>query len=153
MLAWVLCVAMLIAFSQAEAWRGIKPLQSSREDVERLLGSPTGECKCLYEGPKVNVQVQYSTGPCKTGASPGWNVPAGTVISATVYLKERPLMSDLKVDWEKYKKREDPELPLIFYYSNPEEGITIAVDGNRVMEYQIGPTLKDGNMRCNNPPG
>ena len=51
------------------------------------------------------------------------------------------------------QEREDPELPLIFYYSDQEEGITIAVDGNRVMEYQIGPTPRDSNMRCNNPPG
>lgn len=148
MLAWVLCLAMLTAFSQFEEWRGIKPLQSSREDVERLLGPPTAECKCLYEGATVNVQVQYSAGPCANGPLPGWNVPAGKVISFTVYLKDRPLMSDLKLDWGKYQKREDPELPRIFYYSDREKGITIAVDGNRVMEYQIGPALRDKTMLC-----
>lgn len=148
--ALILCLAILTAFPQTEAWRGIVPLRSNRADVERLLGPATSECKCLYEGAKVNVQVQYSAEPCATG-SPGWNVPAGTVISFTVYLKKRPLMSEVKVDWGKYQKQEDPELPGIFYYSDREAGLTIAVDGNRVMEYQIGPTSRDSKTLCRNP--
>jgi hypothetical protein len=36
--------------ANATGWRGTVPLHSTRSDVERLLGAPTGECKCLRSG-------------------------------------------------------------------------------------------------------
>jgi hypothetical protein len=152
MTALVFWLALIIPnFLQADEWRRIIPLRSTREDVERILGPATGNCQCIFESVGANVQVQFSKGTCGEGESAGWTVRPGTVISFTVYFKKRPPLSELKIDWKNYKKTEDPELPDIFYFVNKEEGIIISVDDNRVMEYQIVPTEKDGGMRCPEP--
>ena len=60
----VTLIAMLIVIScqgvDAKGWKGIVPLHSDRVDVERLLGAPTGECKCIYNTGSETVRVEYS---------------------------------------------------------------------------------------------
>lgn len=90
MLLPLLCLLSLTELPQFEEMRRIVPLHSTRTEVERVLGAPSGNCKCLYERESVNVQIQYSSGDCQNGESGGWDVPLGTVIRFTVYTKKRP---------------------------------------------------------------
>ena len=108
-------------------WRGIVPLHSTREDVEQLLGSSSGFCKCLYKTDAENIRVNYSIGRCGQGERSNSDVPPDTVLGVTVHPKNRPLLCELEVDIKKLKKTEDPELRGTFWYDNDEEGITYYV--------------------------
>ena len=78
-----------VAVSEAKDWRGIKPLHSTRADVERSLGQPQQGSKGSYSTADETILVSYSESPC----AHGWNVPPGTVISLSVYPK-KPLKID-----------------------------------------------------------
>jgi len=132
----------------ADSWRGIKPLHSSRTDVERIFGAAGSECKCTYDSEEFNVFVVYSSGTCNSAESNGWNVPPDTVIRFTVYPKNRPKLSALKIDKRKYKVTEDQELPGVFYYINEEEGIGFSVENDVVNSFFYIPSIKDNKMHC-----
>jgi hypothetical protein len=149
----------MAAPSQIENWRGIKPLHSTRADVERLLGAPkesTGVAS-TYDTGNEKVLIFYSTSPCKKGISEGWNIPRDTVTSFTVHPNAKLLVDDLKLDKTKYERRRDPHLEGIVYYSSKAEGIFIQA---RVLEggaedvdditYQAAAT--DDHLRCPGTP-
>lgn len=127
-------------------WKGIIPLHSTRADVERLLGSSTGECNCLYKTEDAAVYVEYAVDRCR-GGLPGWNVPKETVLRLTVTLRTAQQFSDLKLDRSKHKIRQDDTFTT--YYSNKEEGIEYAVstEGN-ISSISYVPSIKDKNLRC-----
>ncbi len=70
----------------SEDWKGIRPLKSTRVEVEKMLGFPLEQdCyDCTYKSETERVTVSYSRGPCKEGGR-GWDVPKDTVISFTLY--------------------------------------------------------------------
>ena len=140
-------ILSLASWYQQEPWRRIEPLRSTRTDVERLLGPPTAACKCLYESEAFNVSVHYSSGNCESEYS-AWNVPADTVIRFTVYFAKRPLMSDLRIDWDRFVKTDDPEVVGYTYYVNKVDGLIISVYQERVTEYDFVPKTKDNRLRC-----
>ncbi len=143
-----MCVALLLSrVSAAEGWRGIKPLHSTREDVERLLGSPTRPGGFVYKLESETVFVEYQILPCDEGSSDGWKVPLNTVIGISVRSRAKPQFTDLEVDKTKYEKVESKQ-PTIFYYVNKEEGITYEVDGGIVTSVHYGPAASDSHLRC-----
>src|SRR5687767_3672368 len=94
------CISIMpapAAFQKTSGWRGIKPLRSTRADVERLLGSSPDPCRCIYKTSGEVVYVEYAIAPCK-GASPGWNVSSNTVLSLTVTSKTPQQFSTLGLD-------------------------------------------------------
>jgi hypothetical protein len=125
---------------QAKEWRGIVPLRSKREDVERQLGKAASECKCYYNLPEAKVYVKYSSG----SRDSSWDAPKGTVIGIDVYpATALPRLSDLKIDERRYRVEEDSELPGIFYYVNEEEGFTIVVEDGWARAFHYTATAKD----------
>jgi hypothetical protein len=71
-------------------WRAIVPLRSTREDVERILGTPQrrAEWRSYYSLPTEIVVVHFQVGTCdgdRFGLK--WNVPPGTVVSIGVIPK------------------------------------------------------------------
>lgn len=68
---------------RSTGWKGIVPLQSTRADVDRLLGKGAGKCQCIYRKPTEIVAVDYAKAPCK-GAVNGWNVPSDTVLKVRI---------------------------------------------------------------------
>src|SRR5216683_7963535 len=88
----------LFSLSQAQGWRGIRPLHSTRNDVERLIGPPMQPKGITYDLKNERVNVVYSDGKCAKGWPYGWNVPPGTVIGITIYQQPRPKLSDLSID-------------------------------------------------------
>lgn len=146
---------MVFSPSQANEWRGISPLRSTRADVERLLGAPktAGQGISSYDIEGGLVSVIYSTGPCKDKTN-AWNVPLDTVIGIRVYLRVRPKLDDLKLDESKYAKAIEGDDLNIVTYRNDTEGIAYNVyepDGS-VSFIRYSPAAKDNNLRCNIPP-
>lgn len=151
-LTLVLLLLGSCAVTYPRGWRGIVPLHSTREDVERLLGAPGGDCKCIYDLQHEIVQVTYSQGSCVVGGSGGWDIQPGTVIRFNIQPKTRqPLrrfVLNVGLDLRTFSKIEDPELPRIFYYKDARKGLIISVDGQTVLDYGFEPIVADKNLRC-----
>jgi hypothetical protein len=122
--------------TQAKGWRGIIPLQSSRADVERLLGTPTkkeSEEAYIYNFGNEVAVILFQSSSCDTGLGRfgfGWNVPLGTVTNiGVVPLKNAPVAEIIDVkDFHK-----DEGGAGYIYYTKGDEGITVeAFNGNAV---------------------
>src|SRR5262245_55163535 len=79
-------------------YRGIVPLQSTRADVERVLGRPANPDDATYQLPREIVAIQFSKYGCTppprvegwpTPPLEGWNVPPGTVLAIRVTLRKQ----------------------------------------------------------------
>jgi hypothetical protein len=144
-------ILLVTISAEAKAWRGIVPLQSTREDVERLLGPPVQPCRfehCFYETAEEHVFVAYSRGPCPEDEFRPFNVPRGTVEEIDVTPKKKPRLTDLNLDLSKYEKTEDDELLGLVYYENRDEGVIFEVDLGVVKSITYVPTPRDEYLRC-----
>jgi hypothetical protein len=153
-LTGLLALLVITAFPQANSWRNIVPLLSTREDVEKLLGAPTPESKAkdaaIYKTENEKVFVLYSTGSCEVKPSNGWNASRGTVITISVEPNRKVSFADLKLDDSNYEKRPDPEVVYVTSYINERDGISIDVntDQGSVISFRYGPRAKDRHLRC-----
>jgi hypothetical protein len=138
---------MLLFFSASNAgeWRGIKPLYSTRQDVERILGMPDEKDYSRFKLEKEVVIIDYSNGVCSDSCK-DYNVPKDTVISFTVHSEWIPL-SKLTVDKTKYKLIETIQLNG-FWYSNQEDGIRYDVRNDMVISAEYLPTANDNHLLC-----
>lgn len=155
----LLCLSLSMAnSSQVEGWRGIKPLHSTRADVERLLGTPKESygVASTYDTKDERIKVSYSDGVCKEGKSEGWNVPRDTVISFTVHPNAKLLVADVKLDETKYKGVRDPHLEGVVYYFNKVDGIRISArmleEGEDIDSITYEPAAADSYLGCPGPP-
>src|SRR5258708_23974899 len=99
---------VFLGSSQAQGWRGIRPLHSTRGEVERLIGPPMEPGGITYDLKEARVNVVYSDSICTKGWPYGWNVQPATVIGITIFPHPRPMITDLKIDVSKSKKYVDP---------------------------------------------
>jgi hypothetical protein len=144
---------MIITFnlSHAQGWRGIKPLHSTREDVERLIGPPMQPRGISYDLENERVTIGYSDGtPCTKGYPYGWDASPDTVISIEVYPKNKLTLAELQFDLSKYKKHSPHGDDGDTYYYSDEEGISIETRpyGDGVALIQYLPAASDKHLRC-----
>ena len=140
--------------TQGNSWRGLTPLQSMREEVERLLGSPKDSVGkiFIYDTQAEKVHVWYSEGACKTSGIGQWNVPLGTVLQIRVYPKATILLRDLQFDMSKYQRLPDPNIPNWALYQNEDSGVLVQTklengcEQVEILTYE--PTKKDSQLRC-----
>ena len=140
------CIAGSI---KAQGWRGIKPLHSTREDVEHLIGPPMRDPKdSVYDLRNERVNVTYADAPCVKDWPYGWNVKPGTVVAITIYPQQRPKLAELSIDISKSTKYVDRSG--IIHYNNDDQGVSVAVDPNEyevtVIEYYAA--ASDVHLRC-----
>lgn len=132
--------------ASAASWRGIVPLHSNRSDVERLLGAPSGSCKCFYEAGSELVRVEYAKAPC-VGYPSGWNVSPDTVLTIDVRSVPPSKFSDLALTMDSFYKAADDTLTR--YYSNRAEGIEYAVSAQGIIDsVSYVPSSNDTHLRC-----
>lgn len=139
--------------AEAKGWRGIVPLHSTRADVERLLGPPTeklSEYSALYRTENETLMVNYAQGlPCGIGEKYSqWRVPRDTVESIYITPNMGSPLSQLSIDESKYKKRSGGHRADDIYYINDENGESLRVFQNQVMEITYSPAASDENLRC-----
>lgn len=141
------CVTML--GSQALGWHGIVLLQSTRSDVERLLGPPAEPKGSQYRTKTEIVNVRYSGEPCVKDDPSGYNIPAGVVIHLVIFPKREQRFSNLNIDETKFKKEQDPHMPAgYFHYTNYEDGMTVTVSEGIVKKVTYWPSSKFQHLRC-----
>lgn len=138
------------ALSQAKGWRGIVPLRSARQDVEKVIGSPRTPGGSSYETADESVFVEYSDGPCEKGWPYGWNVVPDTVVTISVSPKSTVALTALNLDESKYEKWRGGHISDRVHYTNHKEGVDLEVDefwGN-VISINYVPTAADRHLQC-----
>ena len=137
------------------AWRAIRPLFSTRADVESVLGQPKRQSlndDYVYETAEERVRVLYSARPCEPSNTGNWNVPANTVLRITVIPQRTLLIRDLDLDKDAYRRAPDPNIPNAFYWLNSEDGIVIEseVKDNceQVVTITYKPSTRDRDLHC-----
>jgi hypothetical protein len=138
-------ISLLSCATNAEEWRGIKPLYSTRQDVESLIGKPI-EFSTYVIGNEV-ARITYSNGFC--ASSKDWNVPKDTVLSISVRRRSGFLLfSDLKLDKTKFKIKEIFQKDIVEYW-NEEDGIFYEVTyGEYIHVVNYIPSSKDKRFLC-----
>lgn len=131
--------------SYAKGWRGITPLHSTREDANRLLGSPT---KGYYELKDEIAVLRFSGGSCENDGPFSWKVAAGTVTEILVIPKTEPLVSSLGIDEQRYKRVEDWSIKEHIFFVNKEEGESIETFAGKVKSMTFSPQANEANLRC-----
>lgn len=130
--------------AQAEAWRGIVPLKSTRADVERLLGRPGEHGRYQFDNERAYIEYA-GTGPCARVNRCLCRVSEDTVISIYVELEIEMSFSRLKLDTKHYTKFISRRDPTTLTYSNEGLGIIYTVDekDDDVMAIEYLPKAKD----------
>lgn len=155
LIAFVCMTSGMTMLSQSKGWHGIVPLHSTKSDVERLLGQPNEQGGFTYDTENERVTIFYSQGTCLGGVS-RWNVPKDTVVSIVVAPKTSLLLSDLKVDLNRYQKELDAHMEGAAHYINKKDGIfiatrTLATD-EIVLFIYYQPTPADKSLQCPSSP-
>ena len=151
-------IVFLFETVQEKGWKNIVPLDSTRKDVERLLGRPqvskgVADTFQLKDG---RLRVFYSDGFCKRPNTNDWNVPPGTVVTLTFEPSGEVKIAELKLDMSKYERTIDPHVQRAFHYYSREAGIRISTrlekEGEDVHSITYEPTEKDLHLRCEKSP-
>lgn len=134
--------------SQPKGWRGIEPLNSSREDVERLLGhcSEGKRDYCVYKTDLETILVVYSDGPCEKGWPFGYNVPTNTVIRLEVSPVRYLTISALGLKLDEYETKVNKDGSLM--YVNHRQGVAVRVFEEKVGSVIYGSTSEHNHLRC-----
>lgn len=146
----ILCVLCLLAENGfAQAWRQIRPLRTSRKQVEKLLGRPkiVGGVS-TYDFANETVGVFYLKRSCRIDPQ-GWNVPVSTVTSVRIELKKKIRLSETQWDLSKFRKEPGSfDNPSYLLFVNEEDGVTLSVFDNVLEAYSYGPRRSDQAKRC-----
>jgi hypothetical protein len=157
------CICLLLVVGgacQAKNWRGLVPLHSSREDVEKLLGPPPPPPSdgswlySLHAGRSVyildegEIYIVYANGKI-----PEWNdcagkVPEGTVLLITVKPKKEMTLDDLHLDGKRLKAFDGSKPGKIGYqgYLDSEAGIGVRTYKGRVEEISYLAAPRDRHL-------
>src|SRR5215472_6069639 len=127
-------------------WEKIRPLHSTRVDVERLLGTPTGACNCVYSTPNETIAIDYASGPCE-GPPNGWNVTHDTVLRIRVSPKQPTAIAESELIQNEYVKSRALDEPIV-YYTNVSKGVKYSANNGFINTISYLPSVADLNLRC-----
>lgn len=148
------CLLIFLATpSPAREWRGIVPLQSTREDVRKILGKPDREYHSNddYDMDDALVSVLYAQEYCSGPPRYYWGsygVSPGTVLSISVrFYKGIPLAKFKIPNMDKLRKGEPDSISTVDYFDG-EQGIEYSVQDGKVQAVEYGPSAADAYLRC-----
>lgn len=151
---WVCVLLACGGLARAQGWRGIVPLHSNRQDVERAAGVPAEPNGITYVLKDERVNVVYSEGKCERVRGAEWDVPPDTVLAITVYPQVKLLLSDVRADLDGFEKFVHPHYTDVVYYNNERQGISIGTrSGGEVFVIEYFPAAADTHLRCQRSPG
>lgn len=146
----ILCLLLLLAENGfAQAWRQIRPLRTSRKQVEKVLGRPKviGGVSS-FDFANETIDVFYLKRSCRFERQ-GWNVPVDTVTSVRIAPKKKVRLSETQWDLSKFRKElgsfDNPSHSL---FVNEEDGVTLSVIDGVLDSYSFGPRRRDKKKRC-----
>jgi hypothetical protein len=131
------CVLLLPALSSAESWRGIVPLHSTKSDVERLLGKPSGATDKLLT---YRFESETAFISLITEETPGINpriLRPGVVKDIQVMPRHTMRLADLGLDENRiiFIKGSKPEYSGFSGYVDEEAGLIVKTSGVEIIFY------------------
>ena len=153
LIVFLFSTLLAVPGAEAKGWRGIVPLHSTRADVEKLLGPPAEqrtEYSVLYRTENETLIINYARGlPCGIGEKYSqWRVPRDTVESIFITPGMGSPLSQLTIDKTKYKTRSGGDRPEDVFYINEQDGETLRLFMNEVMDITYSPAAGDEHLRC-----
>lgn len=113
-----------------EGWRGIIPLVSTRDEVEKKIGKPNENG--FYEFDEGRVFITYVEVNCDKIIRCDCLVPFGTVQHIRISIYYDLSVEDLGLNSKKYKKTRNTHTPDVYTYSNHKTGIVYSVQDGMV---------------------
>ena len=139
---------------QAQGYKGIVPLHSTCEDVERILKIKACSLpEAKYEVPNEEVVFFISTQLCQETVLGRYDVPIGTVLGVVIEFKIHdqtvsPMrLEDFTKDISGFKKSQDDIS--IFYYSQEKGAEYVVTPDNYIRLIRYSPSKKDKKLLCN----
>jgi hypothetical protein len=142
----VICCSLTLGLAtvcSAKEWRGIVPLESTRADVERLLGVPKQKSSLAhyYRFHDELAVVWFQSQPCDQCW--GWHVPVETVttlgvIPLSARAPEPAVIEGFKSDTNGG----------FVYYTNEVDGLTVETHNGKVTSVEYGPEKRLDDLRC-----
>lgn len=147
----------VVKSANAQEWRKFVPLETTRVEVENLLGRTEVGYLAIYKLKEGNLSIEYSSGPCRPDRKGGWNVPENVVVNMFFSPRKKRRLSDLKVEPRKLRKVVDRHVGGIIYYINDEAGVVYEIQEGKVESLEYGPPKKYDHLHCGdsaatNPP-
>lgn len=146
----ILCLLLLLAENGfAQAWRQIRPLRTSRKQVEKMLGRPKviGGVSS-FDFANETIDVFYLKRSCQFDRQ-GWNVPVNTVTSVRIVPKKKVSLADTQWDLSKFRKEPGSfDNPSHSLFVNEKDGVTLSVIDGVLDSYSYGPRRRDKTKQC-----
>ncbi len=126
----LVALLLILPFHQKQRvdWCKIVPFQTTREEIEAMLGRPveTSGYILTYDTPDDHrITVWYGGVKARTGSNCRWVLPENTVLSFVYAPKKQVPLTEVNVDLTKFKKEKAIEMVNDFHYYNPDEGLTL----------------------------
>ena len=134
--------------AHVQDWRTIVPAQSTRADVERILGHADTAYFARYKLSEGSLFIEYSSGPCRPDRKGGWNLAENVVVSVVYSPVVKPRLSELKVNRKKLRRVRDPHVGEIVYYINDAEDVVYEIQDGRVWSIEYGPAKQYEHLKC-----
>lgn len=133
----------------------IKPLISSKQDIERIFASPKirrtfedDEIEfVLYETSEGKFTVEYSTSKCSSNNKKTYNVEKGIVIRIIFFPKKEEKLSKFKVDKKLLIKTREGDDPA-WHYVNDKFGVDFSVIKGKVIDVKFYPSSSYDYLKC-----
>jgi len=156
----IFIILSVSSVSLAKEWRGIVPLHSTREDVERLLGPPPppptdgtriytlNKARSIYYLEEGEAYIVFAEEDVPAAASCIGTVPSGAVLLIQITPKKEIELSDLQIDESRFRKFDPSEPPNIGFmaYANDDEGISIRTQDGKVQQVNYYAAAKDTHL-------
>lgn len=107
-------------------WKGIKVFETSRTEVEKILGKPKEDKSTVrYVTDEAIIDIIYSRKPCSDAWYGAFSLEQNIVFEYEVKLNNEIPLSVFNWQKENYKRFPDPELLSWVYYHNSKDGVAI----------------------------
>ena len=142
---------------QVPNWQKFIPLESTRDEVEKILGKPQKyfDYFGIYQTEIGKFAVWYSRGECSNDNKIlQYNVPSQKLINFSLELNKLLPLDSYIASKENYTKSKHPTLDNRYFYFSPDETITYTtlVKNSKEFVYLIGihPGKDKKHLLCEN---
>jgi len=156
----LILVIVSLAYGRKPSWytkfKQIKPLISTKQDIERIFKNPKiiftydeGWIKTIeYKLKEGRLSISYSTGKCKPGSEYGYNVNQDVVTDSDFTLENQVKITRLGLDLRNFEKGEIRDIIGTFIYSNEDLGESYVGTSSEIKILKIFPTTAQESLAC-----
>ena len=132
----------------------IKLLESTREDVERILSGYKGKHYAVglsqtFSSKKIEIEVSYTRGDCPDGVDK-WNIEKGKVDFIDISFNDPVKFEDLKYNASDFRKERMPvDKEDAFVYHDKNKGIVFLVEKEKLTSIFLMPSRSQSSLLCN----